>query len=163
VSYARRDTGEKGTIPLANLATEVPELLEKIQQSLYDKANEAYKAHRLQLTEWDKVVPALNDKYVVIIPFCEEPKCEERIKELTKSVESQELGADGKLTPSMGMKSLCIPFDQVSYARNHDMGCSFSDNLVLQPSPKIEPGKTKCLNPECDNFAKSWVMFGRSY
>jgi hypothetical protein len=58
-------------------------------------------------------VPALNDKNVVIIPFCEEPACEERIKELTKSDDHKELGPDGKPLPSMGMKSLCIPFDQV--------------------------------------------------
>lgn len=54
------------------------------------------------------------DRNVVIIPFCEEPKCEERIKELTK-VEEREVGPDGQKQPSMGMKSLCIPFDQVGY------------------------------------------------
>jgi prolyl-tRNA synthetase len=114
VSYARRDTGAKGTIPLAEVATQVPALLETIQKDLYNKADEAFKAHRLILTEWDKVVPALNGKNVVIIPFCEEPSCEEKIKKMTKSDDHQELGPDGKLVPSMGMKSLCIPFDQVS-------------------------------------------------
>lgn len=49
---------------------------------------------------------------MVIIPFCEAIKCEDRIKELTKSDHPQE-GPDGKPQPSMGMKSLCIPFEQV--------------------------------------------------
>jgi prolyl-tRNA synthetase len=160
VSFARRDTGEKGTIPLSKLETEVPALLEQIQKDLYDKADQAYRAHRLQLTEWDKVVPALNNKNVVIIPFCEEPACEERIKELTKSDESQELGADGKLVPSMGMKSLCIPFDQV---RVSGRSCKSSADYFAQQPAGLVPGETKCLSPECDALAKSWVMFGRSY
>jgi prolyl-tRNA synthetase len=80
-------------------------------------------------------------KNVVIIPFCEAPACEDRIKDMTKE-EKPMLGPDGKPLPSMGMKSLCIPFAQ-------------PEGLV--------PGTTKCLNPECADIAKSWVMFGRSY
>ncbi|KAF2263805.1 prolyl-tRNA synthetase [Lojkania enalia] len=141
VTYARRDTGAKATIPLDNIATEVPALLETIQKDLYDKADEAYRTHRLVLTDWDKVVPALDSRNVVLIPFCEGPECEDRIKEMTKS-ENQEVGPDGHKLPSMGMKSLCIPFEQ-------------PDGLVK--------GETKCLNPKCSALAKSWTMFGRSY
>lgn len=112
VSYARRDTGAKGTIPIADLATQVPELLETIQKDMYNKADESFKSHRLVLREWEKVVPALDSRNVVLIPFCEEPSCEERIKDLTKS-EEQEPGPDGQKQPTMGMKSLCIPFEQV--------------------------------------------------
>ncbi|KAI3337322.1 proline-tRNA ligase-like protein [Xylariaceae sp. AK1471] len=140
VSYARRDTGEKGTIPVPELATKVPELLEEIQKALYDKADAAFSSHRLVLTDWSKVVPALDSKNVVLIPFCEEPACEEKIKETTKSEEPKE-GAQNEKQPSMGMKSLCIPFDQ----------------------PEGLTKETKCLNPECSAFAKSWTMFGRSY
>ncbi|KAI0392582.1 proline-tRNA ligase-like protein [Xylariaceae sp. FL0594] len=140
VSYARRDTGEKGTIPIADLATKVPELLETIQKALYDKAEESFRTHRLVLTDWSKVVPALDEKNVVLIPFCEAPACEERIKEMTKSEEPKE-GAPHEKQPSMGMKSLCIPFEQ----------------------PEGLTPETKCLNPECSALAKSWTMFGRSY
>ena len=112
VSYARRDNGEKGTIPLAEVATQVPVLLEQIQKDMYDKAEKSFSSHRLVLNEWEKVVPSLNSKNVVIIPFCEEPKCEDEIKDKTKSDEV-EIGPDGKPQPSMGMKSLCIPFEQV--------------------------------------------------
>ncbi|CAN9311243.1 unnamed protein product [Alternaria alternata] len=44
--------------------------------------------------------------------------------------------------PAMGAKSLCIPFDQPE---------------------GIEPGKTKCINPDCQTPAKQWILFGRSY
>ncbi|KAB5572045.1 proline-tRNA ligase-like protein [Coniochaeta sp. 2T2.1] len=143
VSYARRDNGEKGTIPVAEVATQVPALLEQIQKDMYTKAEKTFREHRIVLTEWERVVPALNDKNLVIIPFCEEVACEDRIKEITKSEgEQRELGPDGKPQPTMGMKSLCIPFEQ-------------PEGLVK--------GETKCLNPECGMDAKSWVMFGRSY
>ncbi|KAI2642623.1 proline-tRNA ligase-like protein [Xylaria nigripes] len=140
ISYARRDTGEKGTISIDELATGVPALLETIQKSLYDKADTAFKTHRLVLTDWSKVVPALDSKNVVLIPFCEAPNCEERIKEITKSEEPKE-GSQNEKQPTMGMKSLCIPFEQ----------------------PEGLTPETKCLNPECSSLAKSWTMFGRSY
>lgn len=114
VSYARRDSGAKGTIPLAEVATQVPALLQQIQKDMYEKAEKTFAEHRIVISDWEKVVPALNSKNLVIIPFCEEVKCEERIKEITKSEgEQRELGPDGKPQPTMGMKSLCIPFAQV--------------------------------------------------
>jgi prolyl-tRNA synthetase len=139
VSYARRDTGVKGTIPLAELATQVPALLETIQADLYEKAEKSFRAHRIQITKWEEVVPALDARNVVIIPSCLVPECEDRIKELTKS---EETNAEGQRAPSMGMKSLCIPFEQ-------------PEGLVK--------GETKCLNPECGRLADQWCMFGRSY
>lgn len=142
VTYARRDTGEKGTIPIAELETRVPELLETIQRDLYNKADESFRSHRLQLTDWAKVVPALDSRNVVLIPFCEEPACEDQIKDATRSDDHQEVGPNGEKLPSMGMKSLCIPFEQ-------------PEGLVK--------GETKCLNPQCGKLAKSWTMFGRSY
>lgn len=113
VSYARRDTGSKGTIPIAELGTQVPTLLKSIQEDMYNKADGSFKSRRLVLTDWTRVVPALDARNVVLIPFCEDPACEDRIKEITKSDDHQELGPDGQKLPSMGMKSLCIPFEQV--------------------------------------------------
>jgi prolyl-tRNA synthetase len=143
VSFARRDTGEKGTIPIAELATKVPELLETIQQDMYNKADAAFKEHRVLVTEWDKVIPALDAKNVVIIPHCLVPECEEKIKALTTNKADENLDIpEGQRPPSMGMKSLCIPFEQ-------------PEGLVK--------GETKCLNPECGRLAEQFCMFGRSY
>ncbi|KAJ2904458.1 prolyl-tRNA synthetase [Zalerion maritima] len=143
ISYARRDTGEKGTIPLAEISTKIPQLLGTIQKAMYDKADKSFQEHRLKLTNWDEVVPALDGKNVVIIPHCLGMDCEDKVKDLTvsKNLEQPE-GPDNQRAPSMGMKSLCIPFDQ-------------PDGLVK--------GETKCLNPECSAMAEKWCMFGRSY
>ena len=144
VSYARRDTGEKGTIPIAELTSQVPVLLETIQQDMYNKAAAAYSAHRIKVESWDAVVPALDAKNVVIIPHCLEPACEDKIKELTTGRADEPADTpEGQKAPSMGMKSLCIPFEQ--------------------PEGGLVPGETKCLNPECGKLAEKWCMFGRSY
>lgn len=143
VAYARRDTGEKGTIQIATLATDIAALLETIQKDMYTKAEAAFRVHRIVISKWEEVLPALDAKNVVLIPSCLGEKCEDKIKDLTTGKqEDAEIGLDGKKAPSMGMKSLCIPFEQ-------------PEGLVK--------GETKCLNPECGELAKEWCMFGRSY
>lgn len=143
VSYARRDTGEKGTIAIADLASEVGKLLKIIQSDMYNKAEKSFREHRVVIQQWEEVVPSLDAKNVVLIPHCLAEKCEDKIKELTKGREDDaDQGPEEKKAPSMGMKSLCIPFEQ-------------PDGIVK--------GETKCLNPECTAFAEKWCMFGRSY
>ncbi|TVY57805.1 putative proline--tRNA ligase [Lachnellula cervina] len=142
ISFARRDTGEKGTIEIASLATEIPALLEKIQSDLYTKAEASFRAHRINITNWEEVIPALDAKNVVLIPHCLAEKCEDKIKDLTAGKAEEQEGPAELKAPSMGMKSLCIPFEQPA---------------------GIEKGVTKCLNPECGALAEKWCMFGRSY
>ncbi|ETS83206.1 proline--tRNA ligase [Pestalotiopsis fici W106-1] len=141
VTFARRDNGEKGTIPIADVAVKVPELLETIQSDMYRRAEKAFDEHRIVVDEWEKVIPSLDAKNVVQIPFCLEPKCEDKIKELTTGKQDQNPDLSVPQAPSMGMKSLCIPFKQ----------------------PKEVVAGQKCLNPECQAEAKKYVMFGRSY
>ncbi|KAI8655062.1 Proline--tRNA ligase [Fusarium keratoplasticum] len=131
VSYTQRYNNEKGTIPITEITTTVPKMLEEIQKGMYSRADATFKEHRRVVTAWDDVMGALDNKDLVLIPFCLDGKCEDQIKELTTKVE-EEQGA-----PSMGMKSLCIPFEQPS---------------------ALEEG-TKCLNPECERLAKQWTMY----
>ncbi|KAF2476846.1 prolyl-tRNA synthetase-like protein [Lindgomyces ingoldianus] len=142
VSYTRRDTGEKGTIAISDLASSVGDLLETIQSDMYTKAESAFLSHRKVITHWNEVVPALDAKNVVLMPFCLAEKCEDKIKDLTSREDTAADGLAEKKAPRMGMKSLCIPFEQPG---------------------GIVKGETKCLNPECGEFAEEWCMFGRSY
>ncbi|EQL01122.1 hypothetical protein G6O67_000490 [Ophiocordyceps sinensis] len=144
VSYARRDTGEKGTIPIAHVGTKVPELLETIQKDMYTKAEASFREHRVKVTKWEDVLPCLDNKNVVLVPFCLDAKCEDRMKELTTRVDDHPDVPENQKLPSMGMKSLCVPFEQPH-------------------GPELVPGETACLNPECQGKAQKWVMFGRSY
>src|SRR6195952_1446474 len=51
VSYARRDTGEKGTISISEISTEIPTLLETIQSDMYTKAEASFSAHRIVISK----------------------------------------------------------------------------------------------------------------
>ncbi|EAU81430.2 proline-tRNA ligase [Coprinopsis cinerea okayama7 len=134
----RRDTGVKAPLPLDGITATVQDLLKNIQSDLFEKAKKVYWEHVKQVTNWDDVVPALDSKNIVVIPWCEEEACEDEIKEKSgRAAEPQDERA-----PSAGAKSLCIPFDQSHW-------------------PAIEPGKTKCVG--CGKDAKRWTLFGRSY
>nr|CAG8520290.1 3793_t:CDS:2 [Entrophospora candida] len=128
----RRDTGVKEPIALSDLETKVPEILQTIQKDLLDKARKVYNEHVKIVLKWEDFVPTLDGKNLALIPWCENGKCEDKIKENTE---------DDK-APSMGAKSLCIPFEQ----------------------PKDTPiisGETKCVG--CGELAKRYALFGRSY
>ena len=62
VTTSRRDTGEKGTIPVADLGNAVPELLTKIHRDMFTKAADEYASHRKIVREWNDFVPTLNAK-----------------------------------------------------------------------------------------------------
>lgn len=144
VTTSRRDiAGKEGKseIPITEINTAVPALLNQIQADLYDRASDSFKSHTKHITNWDDFVPALNAKNVCMIPHCLTEKCEDEVKDLSARKAEEETGeAQDAKAPSMGAKSLCIPFDQPE---------------------GIEKGVTKCTNPNCKNLAEAWCMFGR--
>jgi len=145
VTTSRRDIpgkDGKSQIPITELGTQVPALLATIQHDLYTRADEKFRTHTKQITGWKDFVPALNAKNVCLIPFCLAEKCEDEIKEMSaRKDEGDDTPEDAK-APSMGAKSLCIPFEQPA---------------------GIVKGETKCTNPNCGNWAEEWCLFGRSY
>ena len=142
VTTSRRDIEGKGTIQISELATGVQELLDTIQKDLYDSADEKFKSHVKKISDWDDFVPALNSKNVCLIPSCLTEKCEDEIKDLSARKEENDDTPQDERAPSMGAKSLCIPFDQ--------------------PEGVVK-GETACCNPQCKNKAEAWCLFGRSY
>jgi prolyl-tRNA synthetase len=153
VTTARRDQAlqkTKGTVQISQLGTDIPALLEEMQADMLKTADDEYRSHRKVIKDWADFVPALNAKNVCLIPHCLDEdaggkdqggKCEDHIKEISARKDTgDEMAVDAK-APSMGAKSLCIPYEQ----------------------PEEIPSGTKCLNPDCQNMAKKWVMFGRSY
>ncbi|KAI5481834.1 proline-tRNA ligase [Pseudohyphozyma bogoriensis] len=139
VLSVRRDTGEKVDLPVADLATSIPALLERIQSEMLERARETMGKHISVITEWKDFVPTLNKKNICVIPWCEEEACEDDIKKRSTS-EAVEGPEDDK-APSAGAKSLCIPHDQSKY-------------------PAITESH-KC--PNCGKASKRWTLFGRSY
>jgi prolyl-tRNA synthetase len=143
VTTARRDIpgkDGKGSIPIPELATAVPALLDTIHKDLYTRADAVFKAHRKQITNWDEFVPELNQKNLLIVPSCLTEECEDQIKDMSARKAEEDSGeAEDSKAPSMGAKSLCIPFEQPTEA----LGA--------------------CINPKCKNPAQKWCMFGRKF
>ena len=146
VTTSRRDIDNKdearGETPISELKDAIPALLDTIQADMFKKADDAYRAHRVQVTDWKNFIPTLNGKNVVLVPHCEDGKCEDEIKEMSARKEEGDNTAEDARAPAMGAKSLCIPFEQPE---------------------GIVQGETKCVNPNCKDLAKSWILFGRSY
>eukprot|EP00474_Spongospora_subterranea_P009104 CRZ09562.1 hypothetical protein [Spongospora subterranea] len=148
VVAVRRDTGSKTAIPVDQLLTAIPALLQTMHYEMLEKARAESDALVKKCNTWKEFMVYLNQGNRVLLPFCESESCEDNVKEKSKiesdMVEEEDQSAaaiaDGsgaeKLTGSA--KSLCIPFDQ----------------------PDL-PSGTKCFC--CGVVAKSWTLFGRSY
>ncbi len=92
---ARRDSGEKTTLELADLETAVPELLETVQQGMFDKAkrNLDENSHKAQSMDEVKAIYEKDGGFVRTM-WCGDEACEVAMKE------------------QAGVTSRCIPFEQ---------------------------------------------------
>ncbi|CAK6442203.1 unnamed protein product [Pipistrellus nathusii] len=130
----RRDTGEKLTVAENEAETKLQALLEDIHTNLFRKASEDLKTHMVVANSMEDFQKLLDSGKIVQIPFCGEIDCEDWIKKTTARDQDLEPGA-----PSMGAKSLCIPF---------------------KPLRELQPG-ARCVCGK--NPAKYYTLFGRSY
>uniref|UniRef100_A0A8D2Q6K6 Bifunctional glutamate/proline--tRNA ligase n=1 Tax=Varanus komodoensis TaxID=61221 RepID=A0A8D2Q6K6_VARKO len=130
----RRDTGEKSTFAESEAVDQLRRVLEDIHTNLYNRAAEDLKSHMVVANTMEQFQNELDSGKIVQIPFCGEIECEDWIKKTTARDQDLEPGA-----PSMGAKSLCIPFKPL---------------CELQNGAKCVCGK---------NPAKFYTLFGRSY
>ncbi|XP_058656694.1 bifunctional glutamate/proline--tRNA ligase isoform X6 [Ammospiza caudacuta] len=130
----RRDTGQKLTLSEHEAEEKLKQILEEIHVNLYSRASEDLKSHMVVASNMEDFQKELDSGKIVQIPFCGEIECEDWIKKTTARDQDLEPGA-----PSMGAKSLCIPF---------------------QPLCELQPG-ARCVCGK--NPAKFYTLFGRSY
>jgi prolyl-tRNA synthetase len=136
---SRRDTSAKETIKFTDLTARVQAILADVQSSLFSKARDNRDSHMTTVTKWEQFVPALDAKNICLCAWCDNTSCEDDVKrrsaeESLKSKGEEETGF--RLTGAA--KTLCKPFEQ-----------------------KELPEGTKCF--ACDQPAKKWTLFGRSY
>eukprot|EP01111_Echinosteliopsis_oligospora_P000710 TRINITY_DN1083_c0_g1_i1.p1 TRINITY_DN1083_c0_g1~~TRINITY_DN1083_c0_g1_i1.p1 ORF type:complete len:580 (+),score=222.95 TRINITY_DN1083_c0_g1_i1:83-1822(+) len=135
----RRDTGVKETVSRDDIISRSFALFTDIQQNLLARATAERDAHKVEVREWSKFVPTLDERNICLCPWCESSACEEEVK---KRSAAESLAAKNdeekgfRLTGAA--KTLCIPFEQ----------------------PELPQG-TPCFS--CGNTAKKWCLFGRSY
>lgn len=138
VTAVRRDNGAKYSVKLNELEKRIPEILQEMQAGLLEKARKDFDEHRIMVHDWKDFVPALNAKNVIVAPWCGGSECEDDIKDSSATKDDGEEEEVDDKAPSMGAKSLCIPYDQ----------------------PKLASDQ-KCV--KCDKPAVNYCMFGRSY
>ncbi len=92
---ARRDTGEKVTVSLDDVATVLPKLLEEIQSALYTRALTSRNENTVRVDTWDDFKAAIESSKFVLAHWSGEAADEAKIKEETNAT------------------IRCIPFDSV--------------------------------------------------
>jgi prolyl-tRNA synthetase len=55
-------------------------MLDEIQQTMLDRATVTFNDRVKPVTKWDDVVPTLDGKNIVVLPWCEVEACEDAIK-----------------------------------------------------------------------------------
>jgi prolyl-tRNA synthetase len=86
VFSARRDTREKAPIPLSELATRVPAILDEIQANLLQRAREFRESHTSEAANWDEFKAHMEGRPgFVIAAWCGSAECEAAIKTETQA------------------------------------------------------------------------------
>ena len=131
------------TVPFIAKST-VLETLDNIQTDMFKKAKKELDDNvvRVETTDtndaaWGEFCSALSKGKLIQAPYCNNPSCEDQIKELSSAGLDVEAGA-----PSMGAKGLCIPF---------------------APKGELKETEKCCICPGCSAKPKAVTMFGRSY
>ncbi|MDD5182312.1 MAG: proline--tRNA ligase [Candidatus Nanoarchaeia archaeon] len=79
VVLVRRDTGEKSFVKMSELKDKVPEVLDAIQKNLFEKSKK-FLEERTKTAKTYAEMKKLVDGNRVLVDFCNEPACEEKVK-----------------------------------------------------------------------------------
>jgi prolyl-tRNA synthetase len=86
VMVARRDTREKGSLPMHGIAAAVVGKLEEIQQALYDRALRYREEHTQRVSSYEEFKSVMEGRPgFVIAPWCGTDECEAQIKADTQA------------------------------------------------------------------------------
>ncbi|KAG0497256.1 hypothetical protein HPP92_001947 [Vanilla planifolia] len=99
VRVVRRDNGAKSDVQVASLVEQVTDMLSNIQESLFNAAKAKRDSCLKVVHTWEEFMAALNNKKLILAPWCDEEEVEKDVKARTK-------GENG------AAKTLCSPFDQ---------------------------------------------------
>lgn len=115
VVIALRHQLARATVGKADMVAAVRTLLDSIQADLLERAR--HTSAITTATTWPEVQRALQQKAPVLAPWCEQVKCEARIRQQTGVAE------DGSVQSPA--KSLCIPLEQPSNLADSTAPCAF--------------------------------------
>ncbi len=86
VKWVRRDTLEKGFLPVSDIPEEIPKVMAYIQSQLLEKSLKLKNDLTKEATNFDEYKSILeNDRSFARVFWCEDPQCEQDVKTATKS------------------------------------------------------------------------------
>ncbi len=86
VVAVRRDNGEKEVIPFNQLSARLPQLLEEVQEGLFQVAKKFQEKNTFELNDFQALKQQMeDDKGLVVSHWCGELSCEEGIKDSTRA------------------------------------------------------------------------------
>lgn len=137
-----RHSGAKSQVKQESIVADMQQLMLDIHQQMFDKAKAARDSHLKEVSNWEEFMDAMNAKNICLAPWCDQQKCEIKIKEQSKEESMQkmlEANEDESLLTGAA-KTLCIPYE----IGNQD----------------LKDGE-KCFY--CGEQAKVTAVWGRSY
>ena len=82
-TFVRRDTREKAQLSLDTIATEIPLILEQVQQNMFVMAKANLDNAIVETDDYNTMVSEINNRKVALSYHCGEKDCEEEIKNKT--------------------------------------------------------------------------------
>jgi len=83
VTIVKRNTSEKLQIKISDVAKKIPEILDKMQNELYNSAEKLMKNSIVKTDNKKQLINYIKDKKLVKIPMCKSEKCEDILKSET--------------------------------------------------------------------------------
>lgn len=114
-AVTRRHNGEKSEYNREDAVASVNADLDKIQKDMLEGARATRDNAIVQVGKWEDFVPALDNRCMIISPWCEVTACEEDVKERSKAESlalADEAEEDARAALSGAAKTLCIPFKE---------------------------------------------------
>ncbi|CAK8692627.1 unnamed protein product [Clavelina lepadiformis] len=158
-----RYNGEKKTVGESDVTKSIAEILERIQSDMKAKAVKDLEENMVVADNWEDFLKYLYQGKIIQAPFCMETEWEDWIKKNSARDQDLEPGA-----PSMGAKSLCIPFKPLKELQEGQTcvsGCELGelvtskcwDERILYKIIKSQSGQDEVheneeeyVNPEAD-------------
>jgi prolyl-tRNA synthetase len=132
----RRLDNHKQQVKLDDLIPAIKAQLNEAHNLMFANAQAKLKASVIPAESWKEFMTQLNNLKVVQTPWCEDPECEDKVKERSGVESKMEKNQDVNM--SGAAKTLCLPFEQ--------------------PALKAD---APCFH--CGKKATKWVLWGRSY
>ncbi|MCK5333285.1 MAG: proline--tRNA ligase, partial [Candidatus Aenigmarchaeota archaeon] len=83
VVLVRRDIGEKKIIKLSSLAKDAKKSLDELQKNLFEKSKKSLDEKTKPAKDYNEIKKIIDSAMIAKISWCENSKCEEKIKEDT--------------------------------------------------------------------------------